>query len=68
VLHLDGAFQASSPKLFKPGLVPGFFLPGTNPSHAGLFLAQRRLIAAPWAFLIHARSDACLIAFGFPCS
>ncbi|TAD83071.1 MAG: hypothetical protein EAY70_02725 [Sphingomonadales bacterium] len=23
--HLKSAFQASSPKLFKPGLVPGFF-------------------------------------------
>jgi hypothetical protein len=28
--HLKGAFQASSPKLSKPGPVPGFFSPDAN--------------------------------------
>jgi hypothetical protein len=30
LLHMRRAFKASSPKLFSPALVPGFFLPGTN--------------------------------------
>jgi hypothetical protein len=32
------AFQASSPKLFSPAFVPGFFLPGTDKDAPGFFL------------------------------
>jgi len=37
MLQKRRAFQASSPKLFSPASVPGFFLPGTNEWRAELF-------------------------------
>jgi hypothetical protein len=45
LLQMRRAFQASSPKLFSPALVPGFFLPGTILWPAGLFSARHTQVA-----------------------
>ncbi len=53
--HLEGAFQASSPKLSKPGPVPGFFLVRHNLNGVpGFFLVRHNPDGAPGFFLARA--------------